>query len=292
MTKKIHWLVFPLLVLAMVAPISRAQPLEASAGHDAERMAPAACTEAVSNGGFESNSAWTFPVTDSTAGYTTLMAHGGVRSARLGLLPAAQVSLSSRAVERNLLGEVAPEGASYSSGYQTVTIPAAASSATLSFWYWPDTDDVSVDFQRVLLLDTSYALVATVMEVLEDDAAWKLRTFDLTAYGGQSLVLYFEVYNDSTAAGAHRTWMFLDDVSLQLCTGPTPTPTNTPTSTPTRTPTATPTNTPTPTSTPTPTPTPTNTPTPTPTNTPTNTPSPTPTPILTEHVYLPLLMKP
>jgi len=78
------------------------------------------CTEAVSNAGFESSTAWTFAVTDSTAGYTTLMAHSGsARSARFGLLPASQVVRSPRRDERNLLGEVAPEGASYSSGYQS-----------------------------------------------------------------------------------------------------------------------------------------------------------------------------
>jgi len=160
------------------------------------------------------------------------MAHGGsARSALFGLLAAAQTVRSSHRVERNLLGEVAPEGASFSSGYQTVTIPASASSAILSFWYWPGTDDTSGDFQRVLLLQpTTYALVANVLKVLEDDAGWKQRAYDLTPFQGESLVLYFDVYNDSSAAG-DRTWMFLDDVSLQVCTAPTPAPTSTPTPT-------------------------------------------------------------
>jgi len=79
--------------------------------------------------------------------------------------------------------------------------------------------------------------VANLLKVLEDDGAWKQRAYDLTPFRGESLVLYFEVFNDSTVAG-ERTWMFLDDVSLQVCTGPTAT--NTPTVTDPVTPTATP----------------------------------------------------
>ena len=46
-----------------------------------------ACQELVTNGDFEKDEAWDFPVTASRAGYTTAEAHTGTRSARLGLLP-------------------------------------------------------------------------------------------------------------------------------------------------------------------------------------------------------------
>jgi hypothetical protein len=46
----------------------------------------------VVNGGFENDSGWTFPVTDSTADYTTAEAHSGDRSARFGLLPGGEVA--------------------------------------------------------------------------------------------------------------------------------------------------------------------------------------------------------
>ena len=98
----------------------------------------------------------------------------------------------------------------------------------------------------LLLEPGTYAHVATLMQGLEDDGVWKKRVFDLTAYAGQGLVLYFEVYNTSTSADG-RTWMFLDDVSLQSCTGITPTATPTATDTPTATYTPTPTATPSPT---------------------------------------------
>ena len=49
-----------------------------------------------------------------------------------------------------------------------------------------------------------------------NSTVWREASFDLTAYRGKSVVIYFETYNDSTSA-AGRTWMFLDDVSLEVC---------------------------------------------------------------------------
>jgi hypothetical protein len=64
---------------------------------------------------------------------------------------------------------------------------------------------------------------------------------DLTSYRGQSLVLYFNTYNDGNSL---RTWQYLDDVQIDVCfpavTATPMMPTSTPT-VPTLTPTATPT---------------------------------------------------
>jgi len=51
---------------------------------------------------------------------------------------------------------------------------------------------------------------------LQNASTWRQASFDLSPYRGQTLVLYFEVYNDDTAAGP-RAWLFLDDVSIQSC---------------------------------------------------------------------------
>ena len=170
---------------------------------------PPSCSERVANGGFEANTAWTFTVTGSTAGYTTAQAHSGARAARFGILPVGQaasnlpdgVTLAPGAPERNLLGELAPLGGSFSSGYQTISIPADAANATLTFWYYPATNAVSGDYQRVMLLQPgTYAVIQTLMQKLENDRAWKQASFDLSAYRGRSVVLYFEVFNDSTTA--------------------------------------------------------------------------------------------
>ena len=188
-------------------------------------VTPPVCAEAAINGGFEADAGWTFPTTASTAGYTTAQARTGLRSARLGVLPGTLIAFETFRVcetlkvctgERNILGELAPSGASYSSGYQTVTIPADAGTATLIFWYKPGTQAADGDFQRAMLLADDYSYLATVMKVLENSGDWQRRSFDLTPYRGRSIVIYWEVFNDDLLAGP-RTWMFLDDVSVRVC---------------------------------------------------------------------------
>ena len=259
-----------------------------------------ACTELVANGGFETAAAWTFAATGNPAGYSTAQAHTGSRSVRLGVVPAGATAAAISAPDgtarpdgqRNLLGELAPDGASYSTAYQTLAIPATAETVTLTLWRRPGTQATGSDFQRVMLLKPgSYAVLTTVFKVLTASTAWQSVTFNLTPYRGQSIVLYFEVYNDDISAGA-RTWLYVDDVSALACRGATATATVPPTATATATATPAPlppTETPTPTatatatSTPAPLP-PTETPTPTATATATATTAPTPVSLCTEAV--------
>ncbi|RME85556.1 MAG: hypothetical protein D6775_02500 [Caldilineae bacterium] len=221
------------------------------------------------NGGFETDAAWTMPRTASTARYTTDAAHSGQRSGQLGL-PPNTMAQALPYPEKTLWGKLVVQGDTYSTIYQTISIPGNAESVTLDFWYKPHSQANSNDWQRVMLLKPgTYTTIKKLMKVLENDGVWKHASFDLTAYKGKSVVLYFEVYNNSTGSSG-RTWMYVDDVSVLACepgAGATATPTPTPTRTPT------PTNTPTPTATPTATPTSTPTPTATPTNTPTLTPT-------------------
>ena len=68
----------------------------------------------------------------------------------------------------------------------------------------------------LLLRPGTYGILATLMKSLSNANDWQPATFDLSAYRGQSVVLYFEVYNDDIAAGP-RTWMFVDDASVRVC---------------------------------------------------------------------------
>ena len=148
-----------------------------------------ACQELVINGDFEEDAAWDFPVTASRAGYTTAEAHTGARSARLGLLPGQDLTDLGRpgTSERNLLGEEAPENASFSAAHQTISIPANAGAVTLSFWYKPGSQATGGDYQRVMLLDPDgYTYMATLMQVLENADSWRRATFDLTPYRGRA----------------------------------------------------------------------------------------------------------
>lgn len=188
-----------------------------------------ACVEAVSNGGFEADAAWTFARTGNPGGYSTAQAHSGSRSARLGVVIAGAADAGEGDAmivpdgsPYNLLGELAVDAASYSTAYQTVAIPANVDTAQLTFWYRPGTQATSgnADFQRVLLLKPgSYAVLKTLTKVLSNAGQWQQATYDLTAYRGQSVVVYFEVYNDNTSSGP-RTWLYVDDVSVQGCQAP------------------------------------------------------------------------
>jgi len=180
------------------------------------------CEELVKNGDFETYGDWVIPTTAFTADYSTAEAHSGMQSMRLGIPPGYF------------------DGYAYSSIYQDVTIPSGASSATLSFWYKPYTQDWSGwDRQQVLLYDTSWVLRDRVLSVHSNSGTWTQHTVDVSSYTGETLRLYFSVYNNPYRYYG-RTWMYVDEVSLQWCGEVTPAPTDTPTPTATPTPISTP----------------------------------------------------
>ncbi len=219
---------------------------------------PGGCTNLLVNGDFESGSGWTFGATARPAAYVSTPVYSGARALRLGIPPGTA------------------NATAHSSAYQTVTIPAWPTGVFLRYWQRPGGGEAA-DYREVLLLNTSYGLVATIeRSSAAGNDQWQEKTFDLTAYRNRTLVLYFNVYNNGSGG---LTWNYLDEAALLAC-APTPTPTVTPTATLTPTATPTPTDSPTPTPTDTPTPVPTDTLTPTPTETPTLEPTPTDTPTL------------
>jgi len=242
------------------------------------------CTELIENGGFEETRDWIFgacvgQICPCPADYTVEEAFEGSRSVRLGLTPAMTDTWCT------------------SSARQQVTIPADAVSARLTFWYWAHTEDEELtsnspfrwddfkpellekpasvddwhswaahDWQMVRIYDQSLTQVLdTIISFNTNTSDWTFHSFDLELerYAGETIWIYFGVVNNGV--GNKHTWMYVDDVSLEVCREATPTPTFTPSPTATSTPTLT--NTPEPTL-----PMATNTPTPS------VTPSPTPTP--------------
>jgi len=185
------------------------------------------CIELVRNRSFEWTADWTHPATPRSADYTTDAAHTGARSMRLGIVPPTS------------------DVYSHSSAYQHISIPSGASHPTLSFWYKAHTEDTvksdwkgydwsaydpadvirgtigpkccgEEDWQEMLILDSNYQLVAggVVMRQNQNDGVWHQVTYDLSPYKGMDLVLYFNVINDGNGL---RTWMYIDDVSVNLC---------------------------------------------------------------------------
>ena len=80
--------------------------------------APGVCQQLIANGGFEATAAWVMPSTAYPAAYSATRAYSALRSLRAGV-------------------DTTPDRYSYSDGYQLVTIPASATTATLRAWWFP-----------------------------------------------------------------------------------------------------------------------------------------------------------
>ena len=101
--------------------------------------------------------------------------------------------------------------------YQQVTIPAAACSATLSFWLGIETleiDPVDYDTLTVTVRDTTGKVLGTLASYSNVDAtgAYAKRTFDLSAYKGKTVRLHFSATEDLNTS----TSFFIDDVALDV----------------------------------------------------------------------------
>lgn len=208
------------------------------------------CENVILNGDFEDaeSEVWVRPILIARAEYSTVTAHEGVQSMRCGIV------------------HPTPDAWTESSVYQTVAIPADAERVELTFWYKPYTEDTEwsnagelnwegfnpadailghevhreinesvdnlwsgIDSQQCLILAPgSYGLLAKVLRENSDSRIWTEVTYDLGAYRGQSIVIYFNVINNGI--GNKRTWMYVDEVEVNVCrwatvTPPPPTPT-------------------------------------------------------------------
>jgi hypothetical protein len=166
-------------------------------------VVPCYCEELICQGDFEIQpcDCWIIGNTPRRAYYSTAVVHSGSWSMHLGITYMSDIE-------------------SYSSVRQVVTIPGNAARATLSFWYYPISQDaIQSDWQEALILDTNLNLLAPVMKLNSNSHDWTPQTFDLTPYKGQPIILYFNVYNNGV--GNRKTVMYLDDVSVKVCYRPT-----------------------------------------------------------------------
>ncbi len=155
-------------------------------------VATSTSTNVVANGGFETGtfSSWTAggafaPVIVSSG------AHGGTYAARIG-------------------STAAYNGDSFIQ--QTVSVPA--SGGTLMFWYQPHcTDTITYDQETMQIRNTSGGVLATVLNVCSNSGAWTQVTYGMSAYAGQTVVLYFNNHDDNYPSDP--TYTLIDDVSLQ-----------------------------------------------------------------------------
>ena len=102
--------------------------------------------------------------------------------------------------------------------YQTVTIPSTISKATLSFWLHIDTAETTTttayDTFKVQIRNTSNAVLTTLATYSNLNAAsgYSQKSFDVTAYKGQTIRVYFIGSEDSSL----QTSFVIDDTALNV----------------------------------------------------------------------------
>ncbi|MGH3851623.1 MAG: S8 family serine peptidase, partial [Pseudonocardiaceae bacterium] len=100
--------------------------------------------------------------------------------------------------------------------YQQITIPSGVASATLSFWVRIDssetTTSIAYDKLQVQIRNSSNGVLATLATYsnLNKNNTYVLKTFDLTAYRGQTIRVYFLGTEDSSL----QTSFVIDDTAV------------------------------------------------------------------------------
>jgi len=102
--------------------------------------------------------------------------------------------------------------------YQDVTIPASATAATLKFYLHIDTAETTTttayDTLKVQIRNTSNTVLATLATYsnLNKSTGYTIKQFDLVAYKGQTIRVYFLGVEDSTL----QTSFVVDTTSLNV----------------------------------------------------------------------------
>ena len=102
--------------------------------------------------------------------------------------------------------------------YQDVSIPAGATAATLKFFLHIDTAETTTttafDTLKVQIRNTSNTVLATLATYsnLNKGTGYTTRTFDLLAYKGQTIRIYFLGVEDSSL----QTSFVIDDTAVNV----------------------------------------------------------------------------
>ncbi len=171
-------------------------------------LPPAAgCRNDLQDGGFETDAGWIFGRDPIPPRYVSDPLGGGSRVVLLGNPP----------------NSGNPNVVTYSSVRRLVTIPSDASSAVVSWRALYQTQEGVdaqpnrfVDRQDFVLLSPGLDTVAVPFRTRSNTAGYQATSIDLSGYRGHTLYLYFNAFNDGDGA---RTWMYLDDVALEVCGG-------------------------------------------------------------------------
>jgi hypothetical protein len=155
-----------------------------------------ASTQLLANTGFESGSASWTASSGVISNSTSAPAHAGSYKAWLDGYGAAHTDTL----------------------YQQVTIPSTATSATLAFWLEVQSDETTTttayDTLKVQVRNSSGTVLATLAtwSNLNKGTSYVQKSFDLTAYKGQTVQVYFVGTEGSTV----QTSFLIDDVTLTV----------------------------------------------------------------------------
>ncbi|WP_224365429.1 S8 family serine peptidase [Hyalangium versicolor] len=157
----------------------------------------ATTTQLLANAGFESGStSWT-----ATSGVINNLTSDS--AARTGSYKATLGNNGSTSTE---------------TAYQAITIPATACSASFSFWLKITTSETTTSSQydklTVSVRNSSGTVLTTLATYsnLDKGTAYVQKTFDLSAYKGQTVQLFFSATEDVTL----KTGFFVDDTALNV----------------------------------------------------------------------------
>lgn len=166
----------------------------------------ASCTQLLATPGFEDATAWTIGAAPSSAGYVTAPVHSGTRALRTGIA---------------LAGE---NVTSHSSVWQKIAIPETDGTLLLSWWERGGTAAASgagapdgVDYREAMVLGPNLEVLRVLHRLASaPNGAWTRYAYDVSAYKGETIALYFNTYNNGAGS---VLWNDLDDVFLGICDG-------------------------------------------------------------------------
>lgn len=161
--------------------------------------APPVCQDIIVNGGFESGAltpGWFVLAANPLPAIVTDPVHSGSYAVRIGAAT---------------IGDPITQTA-YSSFGQTLSIPAGAITATLAVERYRYLGD-SGNMQYAVVLDAANQVHYLFSDHV-DDPHWRHAQFDLLPYAGQTIKLWFSVYNSGQGGTAG---MLIDNVQTQVC---------------------------------------------------------------------------
>jgi kumamolisin len=170
------------------------------------------------------------PTTTPTGGSTQLIQNGGFESGNTNWTESSSGGyeiVDSSTSSQHHAGSASAWMCGYTSCtdtiYQAVSIPSNATSATLSYYVYVSSAPSSSDSFKAQLRNSSGTVLSTLQTLSSGTTTgtWLHGSFDVTSKAGQTVQVFFAGVTSASDSVSY----FLDDVTLNVTTGGTPTTT-------------------------------------------------------------------